>query len=60
MCVLALVGPQGSPVSRRMGHGGRVKSPASLWTEEVASHRAALQLDQEVKGEVGERMASLL
>lgn len=40
-----------------MGCGGQAKGPALLWTEEVTSCRAALQLEQGVKGEAGEGMA---
>lgn len=49
-----------SPQAEGSGREGRAKSPALLWTEEVASRRAALPLEQEGKGEVGERAAYLL
>lgn len=54
VCVLAVVGPSGLPPHQQKGRGvGAGLGAAPPWTEEVASRRAALQLEQEVKGEVG-------
>lgn len=53
-------GPQGSPLSRKMGAWGQGEEPSPLWAEEVALRRAAAPLEQEVKGEDGVRVAYLL
>lgn len=59
VCVLVVAGSPGLPLSRKMGVWGQAKSPALLRTEELASRRAAL-VEQEVKGEDGERTEHVL
>lgn len=46
--------PRAPPDAEGPGRGARARSPALLGTEAVASCSAALQLEQEVMGEVGE------